>query len=85
MLLPSSVLEPPRAPLRKAILAVDGSRAIGFERDLRLLSAIGADHVKHLPGPAVEPPPAASVSVHFSNSLCQPLSEANIRKQGVDV
>ena len=67
-------LEPPRAPLLEALLAVDGSRPIGLEGHLRLLPAIGADHVVHLPGPAVEPPAAtASVSVHFSNSLCRPL------------
>ena len=65
---PLSGLEPPRAPLLEALLAVDRSCPIGLEGHLGLLSAIGANHVVHLPGPAVESPAAAasaSVSVHF--------------------
>src|SRR2546427_1754202 len=78
----------PRGSLPEAVLAVDRPRPVGFEGHLRLLAAVGADHVVHLPRPAVEPSATtatASVSIHVSNSFCRPFSGSGGRMRGVQV
>ena len=68
---PSRGLRTPGGPFPETVLAVDRPRPVGLERHLRLVAAVGADDVVHLPRPAVEPSSAASasISIHVSISF----------------
>lgn len=69
----------PRWPvLLIAFLAVHRSRAVGLEGHLRLLAAVGADHIVHFPGPAVESP-AAPISIH-SFTYLPPVSQGMLKE-----